>query len=172
MEILFITSVAIITPDPPASRKLFVDTLGLPLKQNEGDDYYYSDHIDGAKHFGVWPLRQAAQACFGSPGWPSDRPIPTPVLNLKWPTLRASPQRPKSSAQKATNCSTEREQNPGGKRSPEYKHPKASSSASPTHRHCTKPNVRGTDRPDAKPQANPCQAPQTVKIPPNRTKQR
>lgn len=32
--------------------------------------------IDGAKHFGVWPLRQAARACFGTDHWPADRPIP------------------------------------------------------------------------------------------------
>ncbi len=24
----------------------------------------------------MWPLRQAAQACFGSETWPADRPVP------------------------------------------------------------------------------------------------
>jgi hypothetical protein len=24
----------------------------------------------------VWPLAQAAQACFGTPEWPADRPVP------------------------------------------------------------------------------------------------
>lgn len=76
MEISFITSVAIVTPKAAESRKLFVDTLGLPLKPHEGDDYYFSESIAGSKHFGVWPLSQAAQACFGTTEWPSDRPIP------------------------------------------------------------------------------------------------
>jgi catechol 2,3-dioxygenase-like lactoylglutathione lyase family enzyme len=76
MNIVFVASIAIITPDPAESRKLFVDTLGLPLKPHEGGEYYFSESIEGSKHFGVWPLSQAAQACFGMAAWPSDRPIP------------------------------------------------------------------------------------------------
>jgi catechol 2,3-dioxygenase-like lactoylglutathione lyase family enzyme len=76
MKILFIASVAIVTPDPVESRKLFMDALGLPLKRHEGDEYYFSESIEGSKHFGVWPLSQAAQACFGTTVWPPDRPIP------------------------------------------------------------------------------------------------
>lgn len=76
MQIEFIASVAIVTRDPNAGRKLFVDTLGLPLEASVGDDYLHSEKIGGSKHFGVWPLHQAAQACFGTPEWPADRPIP------------------------------------------------------------------------------------------------
>ena len=76
MKILFVASVAIVTPDPPESRKLFIDALGLPLKRHEGDEYYFSESIEGSKHFGVWPLSQAAQACFGTTVWPPDRPVP------------------------------------------------------------------------------------------------
>ena len=76
MDIQFITSMAVITPDVEQSRELYVSALGLPLQAAEGDDYLHSEDIEGAKHFGVWPLRQAAQACFGSDQWPSDRPVP------------------------------------------------------------------------------------------------
>ena len=71
MDILFITSFAVVTPDPQQSRKLYLDALGLPL---EGDDYIHSEKIGGSKHFGVWPLSQAAQACFGTADWPADVP--------------------------------------------------------------------------------------------------
>jgi catechol 2,3-dioxygenase-like lactoylglutathione lyase family enzyme len=74
MKIEFIASFALITADPPSSRKLFVDELGLPL-DGEGD-YIYSGEIEGSKHFGLWPLTEAAQACFGTDEWPSDRTIP------------------------------------------------------------------------------------------------
>jgi catechol 2,3-dioxygenase-like lactoylglutathione lyase family enzyme len=76
MQIEFIASIAVITPDPAQSRSLYVEALGLPLEAAEGDDYLHSEKIDGAKHFGVWPLTQAAQACFGQPDWPRDRPVP------------------------------------------------------------------------------------------------
>jgi catechol 2,3-dioxygenase-like lactoylglutathione lyase family enzyme len=73
VKIEFITGFAVITPDPAGSRKLYVDALDLPL---EGDEYSHSESIDGARHFGVWPLDQAAEACFGQPEWPADRPVP------------------------------------------------------------------------------------------------
>src|SRR4051794_34002006 len=76
MDILFIASIAVITPDPSASRELYVDALGLPLTAAEGDDYLHSEQIEGSKHFGVWPLEQAASACFGTTSWPEDRPVP------------------------------------------------------------------------------------------------
>jgi catechol 2,3-dioxygenase-like lactoylglutathione lyase family enzyme len=76
VQIQFIASFAVITDDQAASRRLYVDAFGLPLEAAEGDDYLHSEHVDGAKHFGVWPLTQAAQACFGTPEWPADRPAP------------------------------------------------------------------------------------------------
>jgi catechol 2,3-dioxygenase-like lactoylglutathione lyase family enzyme len=75
MEVQFITSVAVITPDPKLSRALYVDALGLPLTP-EGDGYLHSESIEGCKSFGVWPLAQAARACFGTPHWPAERPVP------------------------------------------------------------------------------------------------
>jgi len=76
MDVQFIASVAVITADPVQSRRLYMDTLGLPLQAAEGDDYFHSENIGGSKHFGVWPLAEAAQSCFGSPEWPSDRKVP------------------------------------------------------------------------------------------------
>jgi catechol 2,3-dioxygenase-like lactoylglutathione lyase family enzyme len=77
MQIAFISSVAIITDDPAQSRALFVESLGLPLAgQSSDDDYVFSESIEGSKHFGVWPLAQAAQMCFGAPDWPADRKVP------------------------------------------------------------------------------------------------
>ena len=76
MNVLFISSFAVITADPSTSRKLYVDALRLPLEADETGEYYSSSAIDESKHFGVWPLSQAAQACFGSPAWPSDRRVP------------------------------------------------------------------------------------------------
>jgi catechol 2,3-dioxygenase-like lactoylglutathione lyase family enzyme len=75
MNIEFLSTVAVIAPDPAASRKLYVDTLGLPL-ESHGDDYHHSEHIAGCKSFGIWPLSQAAEACFGTSQWPADRPVP------------------------------------------------------------------------------------------------
>ena len=76
MDVQFIASVAVITADPVQSRRLYMDALGLPLQAAEGDDYFHSESIGGSKHFGVWPLTQAAQACFGTDTWPADRPHP------------------------------------------------------------------------------------------------
>jgi catechol 2,3-dioxygenase-like lactoylglutathione lyase family enzyme len=76
MKIEFVTSVAVITPDPAQSLRLYVDTLGLPLSGGGGDGYFHSEQVEGVKHFGVWPLSQASEACFGDEHWPGDLPVP------------------------------------------------------------------------------------------------
>lgn len=76
MNIQFIASIAVIVSDPVESRRLYVDTLGLPLEASQDSDYFHSERIAGSKHFGVWPLAQAAQACFGTAEWPADVPVP------------------------------------------------------------------------------------------------
>lgn len=84
MEISFVASIAVITSDPEKSRELFVDALGLPLVEaGPGSEYFHSEQIDGIKHFGVWPLSEAAQACFGTPGWPADRVVPQMSLEFE-----------------------------------------------------------------------------------------
>src|SRR2546421_3721890 len=82
MNVLFITSTAVVAADPPQSRKLFMDALGLPL-EGEGDGYYSSGSVQGSKHFGVWPLSQAAESCFGTPEWPADRVIPQASIEFE-----------------------------------------------------------------------------------------
>jgi catechol 2,3-dioxygenase-like lactoylglutathione lyase family enzyme len=76
MKIEFLSTLAVIAPDPPASRKLYVDALGLPLESRGDNDYHASEQIGGCKHFAVWPLSQAAEACFGTAQWPAERPVP------------------------------------------------------------------------------------------------
>jgi catechol 2,3-dioxygenase-like lactoylglutathione lyase family enzyme len=76
MDVEFIASVAVVAADPVKSRELFVDALELPLEAGEGSDYFHSEQIGGSKHFGVWPLAEAAQACFGVDEWPADLVVP------------------------------------------------------------------------------------------------
>jgi catechol 2,3-dioxygenase-like lactoylglutathione lyase family enzyme len=76
MKIEFVSSIAVIAPDPAQSRRLYVDTLGLPLASQTGGAYLHSEQIPGTKHFGIWPLSEAAEACFGSSEWPADVPVP------------------------------------------------------------------------------------------------
>ena len=82
MNVLFIASVAVVTAHPPQSRKLFMDALGLPL-EGEGDSYYSSGNIRGCNHFGVWPLSEAAEACFGVPQWPAGRVVPQASIEFE-----------------------------------------------------------------------------------------
>jgi catechol 2,3-dioxygenase-like lactoylglutathione lyase family enzyme len=88
VNVQHITSVAVIAPDPAASRKLYVDALGLPLEKLDGE-YYASEHIGGSKHFGVWPLSQAAQACFGTPDWPAEHVVPQASVEFELDSAEA-----------------------------------------------------------------------------------
>jgi hypothetical protein len=88
MNIEFLATVAVIAPDPMNSRSLYVGGLGLPL-QGEGDGYYHSEQIAGCKSFGIWPLSQAAQACFDTDHWPAERPVPQVSIEFDVPSADA-----------------------------------------------------------------------------------
>jgi uncharacterized glyoxalase superfamily protein PhnB len=79
VEVRFITSFSVVSADPEADEKLFRGALALPLHPPvtiPDSDYLYTEELEGAKHFGVWPLREAAHACFGSDDWPDSHPLP------------------------------------------------------------------------------------------------
>ncbi len=82
MDVQFIGSVAVISPDMSVSRGLYVNALGLALA-GEPDGYLHSEEIAGSKSFGVWPLSQAAEACFGTPEWPAARPVPQASIEFE-----------------------------------------------------------------------------------------
>src|SRR3954462_13232894 len=82
MQVEFVASVAVITANPSESRRLCMAAFGLPLKQLDGE-YFASEEIGGCKHFGVWPLEQAAQACFGTTSWPDDIRVPQASLEFE-----------------------------------------------------------------------------------------
>ena len=88
MNIEFLATVAVIAPDPMNSRSLYVEALGLPL-EGEGDGYYHSERIAGCKSFGIWPLYQAAQACFATDRWPAERPVPQVSIEFDVPSADA-----------------------------------------------------------------------------------
>jgi len=88
LDIQFIASVGIVAPDAPESRKLYVDALGLPLERADGD-YFASEKVGGSKHFGIWRLSQAAQACFGSTQWPADQLAPQISVEFEVPSPEA-----------------------------------------------------------------------------------
>ena len=75
MNVQFVTSVAPIVRDADASRSFYRDALGLSFEGEEGD-YVFTHRLEGTKHFGLWPLSEAAAACFGTSEWPTDLPAP------------------------------------------------------------------------------------------------
>jgi catechol 2,3-dioxygenase-like lactoylglutathione lyase family enzyme len=95
MNVRFIASFGVITTSPVEDRRLFVDALGLPLRSPEsveGSEYVFSEAIPGAKHFGVWPLTEAAQACFGQPNWPETHPVPQSTIEFEVDDVEAAAQ--------------------------------------------------------------------------------
>jgi catechol 2,3-dioxygenase-like lactoylglutathione lyase family enzyme len=82
MDIQFVASVAPIVRDAGASRSFYRDTLGLSFEGEEGD-YAFTHKLEGTKHFGLWPLSEAANACFGTAEWPADIPVPQASIEFE-----------------------------------------------------------------------------------------
>jgi catechol 2,3-dioxygenase-like lactoylglutathione lyase family enzyme len=81
-KVLFIAGFGPIDRDVPKSRALYADSLGIPFKQDAGG-YLYTGALEGAKHFALWPLSQAAQSCFGTDSWPDNVPVPQAWLEFE-----------------------------------------------------------------------------------------
>jgi catechol 2,3-dioxygenase-like lactoylglutathione lyase family enzyme len=82
IRILFIAGFGPIDRDVAASRKLYRDALGIAFKEDTGG-YLYTGALQGAKHFALWPLAQAAQSCFGNDSWPDSVPVPQAWLEFE-----------------------------------------------------------------------------------------
>jgi len=66
MEVQFVASIAPIIRDVEAAHAFHQGALGLSFEGGGGGDYKYTDQLEGTKHFGLWPLTEAATACFGA----------------------------------------------------------------------------------------------------------
>jgi len=73
MKVLFVAGFGPIVRDMDAALRFYRDTIGLPLEES-GD--VSTEKVDGVKHFGLWPLADAAESCFGSRDWPSNVAAP------------------------------------------------------------------------------------------------
>jgi catechol 2,3-dioxygenase-like lactoylglutathione lyase family enzyme len=82
MKVLFVAGATPIVRDRDASVRFYGETLGLPFEYDEGADYIAANSLDGLKHFGLWRLSEAAEACFGTKEWPSDIPEPQATIEF------------------------------------------------------------------------------------------
>ena len=93
------------------SRSFYADGLGLAFEGQEGD-YVFTHELEGTRHFGLWPLTEAANACFGTAEWPAEVRAPRPASSSKSLT---SPRQQLNSAPRATSSSTVPARNRGVK---------------------------------------------------------
>ena len=89
MDVQFVASMAPIVRDAAAARRFYEDALGVGFEGGEGD-YRYTERLEGVKHLGLWPLAEAARACFGSPDWPDDIAIPQASIEFEVPDVAAA----------------------------------------------------------------------------------
>ena len=89
MEVQFVASVAPIVRDLEEAHAFYQEALGLSLESGEGD-YKFTQRLAGTKHFGLWPLAEAANACFGTPDWPDDIPVPQASIEFEVQDVQAA----------------------------------------------------------------------------------
>ena len=87
MDIQCIAGMAVISRDTASSASLYCDVMGLQMERK--DDYRFTEQVDGAKHFGIWSLTDAAMACFGRTEWPEEVPVPQTTIEFEFGDVSA-----------------------------------------------------------------------------------
>lgn len=75
MDFDFVAGFGPIGVDMDATHSFWASTLGISLEEG-APGYFHTFDLPGTKAFALWPLSQAAEATFGTPEWPADRPVP------------------------------------------------------------------------------------------------
>jgi catechol 2,3-dioxygenase-like lactoylglutathione lyase family enzyme len=81
VKVSFVAGFGPIVRDTETSRTFWADGLGIDLGEL-APGYWTTDEMAGVKHFGLWPLSEAAEATFGTPEWPPDIPVPQAGIEL------------------------------------------------------------------------------------------
>ncbi len=88
MRVAFVAGFSPIVRDPAVSQAFYEDALGLSLEGRQGD-YAFTEKLAGVKHLGLWPLIEAARACFGTSEWPHDVPVPQATVEFELDNVNA-----------------------------------------------------------------------------------
>ncbi|MGB3413686.1 MAG: VOC family protein [Microbacteriaceae bacterium] len=82
MKIKFVAGFSPISKNVADSAVFYADALGIHF-EGDSDDYRYTQQLEGVKHFSVWPLRDAAMACFGVEHWPKEFAEPNSSIEFE-----------------------------------------------------------------------------------------
>ena len=88
MKVAFVAGFGPIVRDVGVSKAFWGGGLGVQLEE-AAPDYWTNDDMDGVKAFGLWPLAQAAEACFGSDRWPAEITVPQAWIELDVESVEA-----------------------------------------------------------------------------------
>jgi len=75
MKVTFVAGFGPIVRETASSRQFWETGLGIELEET-APNYWTNDDLEGVKAFALWPLDQAAEACFGRSTWPEEIPAP------------------------------------------------------------------------------------------------
>jgi catechol 2,3-dioxygenase-like lactoylglutathione lyase family enzyme len=91
VKVLFVAGFTPIVRDAAESRRFYRDNIGISFEGGEGD-YIFTGQLEGTKHFGLWPLSEAASSCFGTTEWPGDVPVPQATIEFEVTDVAAAAQ--------------------------------------------------------------------------------
>lgn len=83
VNILFVAGFGPIVDDGSASQKLYIESLGLHLSDDKDPGYFYTENLEGVKHFALWPLSMVAHACFDKDSWPEGIAVPQAWIDFE-----------------------------------------------------------------------------------------
>jgi hypothetical protein len=89
MKVIGISGFGPVIQDSQTDEKLYVDDLGIPFEAVY-DDYRFTEHLAGARHFSLMPLARLAVSLFGDPAWPRELTVPQAWIEFEVDDIEAA----------------------------------------------------------------------------------
>jgi hypothetical protein len=91
MQVTGISGFGPVLSDTATQEKLYTDDLGLAFEEVY-DDYRFTEHLKGARHFSLMPLSRLSESLFGEPTWPADVLVPQAWVEFEVDDIDAATQ--------------------------------------------------------------------------------
>jgi catechol 2,3-dioxygenase-like lactoylglutathione lyase family enzyme len=89
MKVTGVSGFGPVIQDGETGAKLYLDDLGISFEEVY-EDYRFTEHLAGARHFSLMPLSRLAESLFANRAWPRELAVPQAWIEFEVEDIEAA----------------------------------------------------------------------------------